>query len=170
MCELIVGCMFAGKSGELQRRIAGAAGRVVQLTHARDTRTTTHDGAPVTAQHVRWLADLPPIDADIVTIDEAQFFDPHDIATFVCTTAVPRVIIAGLDTDLHRRPWPAIEMLRAVATSVTVMFARCRDCDEPAAWSRFDGTPAALAGNVCVGGADMWAPVCDAHWHAPQAA
>ncbi len=75
-------------------------------------------------------------DADVVGIDEAQFFDNvlidvvHELAD-----SGKRVIIAGLDMDFRRNPFGPMPQLMALADSVTKVHAVCVDCGKPANYS-----------------------------------
>ena len=88
--EIILGCMFSGKSTELIRRCNRyhAIGKTVTLiNHALDTRTDdsikTHDGSKSVAIKLTKLMDFIHVrdyrqalyDCSVIGIDEAQFFD-----------------------------------------------------------------------------------------------
>ena len=74
--------MFAGKTTELQRRIAlaqAAGERVLVVKPARDTRygdheVVTHTGVRVAARSVGTLDEIADERADLVAIDEIHFF------------------------------------------------------------------------------------------------
>ena len=79
---VICGPMFAGKTTELQRRIAlaqAAGERVLVVKPARDTRygdheVVTHTGVRVAARSVGTLDEIADERADLVAIDEIHFF------------------------------------------------------------------------------------------------
>ena len=65
-------------------------------------------------------------DADVVAIDEAQFFDDDIIA--VCNQLANngiRVIVAGLDMDFKGKPFGPMPHLMAIAEFVTKVHAIC---------------------------------------------
>lgn len=121
--EIILGCMFSGKSTELLRRCNRyrAIGKsIILINHAIDTRTDssikTHDGTKNVAVKLTKLMSLLEdkqyrdmlYSSSVIGIDEAQFFD--DLVDFVL--AIERlnkiVIIAGLDGDSNRQPFGQI--------------------------------------------------------------
>ncbi len=65
-------------------------------------------------------------DADVIGIDEAQFFDMGliEVATKLANMGV-RVIVAGLDMDFKGMPFGPIPGLMAVADYVTKVHAIC---------------------------------------------
>lgn len=137
--EVITGSMFSGKTEELIRRlrraeIAGQRVRVFKPAtddryHAADV--VSHDrraypGVPVAS--TRALVTLAE-DADVVGLDEAQFFDEH--LPQVCeelTESGKRVIAAGLDMDFRGRPFGPMPNLLAVAEYITKVHAICAQC------------------------------------------
>jgi len=121
--EIILGCMFSGKSTELLRRCNRyrAIGKnIILINHVVDTRTDssikTHDGTKNEAIKLTNLMSLIEdkqyrnilYESSVIGIDEAQFFD--DLVEFVL--AIERlnkiVIIAGLDGDSNRQPFGQI--------------------------------------------------------------
>jgi len=69
--------------------------------------------------------------ADVIGIDEAQFFDQEII--YVCETLARkgvRVIIAGLDMDYLGKPFGPMPSLMAVAEFVTKVNAICMVCGD----------------------------------------
>lgn len=116
--EIILGPMFSGKSTELIRRCSrlSAIGKnVLYINHTYDTRTDdaiqTHSAHKQTALKMSALKDIP-IDeytkADVIGIDEAQFFP--DLYAFVleCEKDEKTVILSGLDGDSNRQPFGQI--------------------------------------------------------------
>jgi thymidine kinase len=72
-------------------------------------------------------------EADVIGIDEAQFFDDELIG--VCQQLANdgrRVIVTGLDTDYRADPFDPIPQLMAVAEHVTKLHAVCVECGAPA--------------------------------------
>ncbi len=113
--EIILGCMFSGKSTELLRRCNrySAIGKKVLLINSQnDTRTgnsiKTHQNVRQEAVKVHNL--LPDVidsenfkDSEVIGIDEAQFFE--DLYEFVIKAEKygKTIIIAGLDGDFNRK-------------------------------------------------------------------
>jgi thymidine kinase len=68
-------------------------------------------------------------DAQVIGIDEAQFFDLELVN--VCNQLAglgKRVIVAGLDMDYRGRPFGPIPNLMAIAEYVTKVHAICMNC------------------------------------------
>ena len=137
--EVICGSMFSGKTEELIRRLKRA-----QIAHQRieifkpsvdtryhETAIVSHDensirSTPVTAsQNILLLAE----DAQVIGIDEAQFFDAElpNVAEALASKGV-RVIVAGLDMDFQGQPFGPIPALLAKADYITKLHAICVKC------------------------------------------
>jgi len=146
--EVITGGMFSGKSEELVRRLRRAliARQKVQvfkpITDRRDDpgRLVTRDNRELGAQSVADSAELRRAlepDAEVVGIDEAQFFD-HGLVGLVTELADHgrRVLVAGLDQDYLRRPFGPMPAILALAEYVDKMHAVCVLCGAPAHYSQ----------------------------------
>lgn len=141
--EVICGSMFSGKTEELIRRLKRARiarQRVEIFKPAMDTRfggaeIVSHDdrGIPscpvATAGQILLLAS----EADVVGIDEGQFFDKELVS--VCEQLArdgKRVIVTGLDQDYTGAPFEPMPQVMAVAEFVTKLHAICMVCGAPA--------------------------------------
>ena len=137
--EVICGSMFSGKTEELIRRMRRASfakQRVEIFKPAIDTRyseenVVSHDQHAIQSTPVDSSSSILLLssDADVVGIDEAQFFD--DGLVKVCNELANkgvRVIIAGLDMDFQGRPFGPIPGLCAIADEVTKVHAICVKC------------------------------------------
>lgn len=131
--------MFSGKTEELIRRMRRASfakQRVEIFKPAIDTRyseenVVSHDQHTIQSTPVDSSSSILLLssDADVVGIDEAQFFD--DGLVKVCNELANkgvRVIIAGLDMDFQGRPFGPIPGLCAIADEVTKVHAICVKC------------------------------------------
>jgi thymidine kinase len=70
-------------------------------------------------------------DANVIGIDEAQFFDNELV--FVCEKLAEqgvRVIVAGLDMDYLGKPFGPMPALMAIAEYVTKVHAICMVCND----------------------------------------
>ena len=144
--EVICGPMFAGKTGELFRRMRRAeiAGqRTVLIKPARDTRSedlVSHDGVHRAVTIARTATEILDIirshDAHVVGIDEAQFFDPAIVDVMqtlgMAQQTKRRIIIAGLDTDSSWQPIGSMGELLVMADRVTKLSAICVRCGDTA--------------------------------------
>lgn len=137
--EVICGSMFSGKTEELIRRMRRAnfaKQRVEIFKPAIDTRyseenVVSHDQHAILSTPVDSSSSILLLssDADVVGIDEAQFFD--DGLVKVCNELANkgvRVIIAGLDMDFQGKPFGPIPGLCAIADEVTKVHAICVKC------------------------------------------
>jgi thymidine kinase len=174
---LIRGCMFSGKSEQLVDRLMAAKdeGRpVAAFKHACDDRyaagqIVTHNGRRIDALPLsdpRRILNLA-VRADVVAIDEAQFFGGELFE--VCRDLVEQgreVVVAGLDLDSWGQPFGPMPELAAIAEEIIRTHARCARCGAPA-----DRTQrlAAVEGQKMVGGPESYEPRCAACFQAPPA-
>ena len=153
--HVIAGCMFCGKTDEMLRllRRFSIAGRQVVLVKPRlDTRTdevtvVSRSGAEHRAVTVDHSAEIESAvgPADIVAIEEGQFFDealPEVVETLAASGK--QVIVTGLDRDFRGIPFGAMPRLLALADQVTKLTAICMVCGEPATRTQrlINGEPA----------------------------
>ena len=153
--HVIAGCMFCGKTDEMLRllRRFSIAGREVVLVKPRlDTRTdevtvVSRSGAEHRAVTVDHSAEIETAvgAADIVAIEEGQFFDealPEVVEALAASGK--QVIVTGLDRDFRGIPFGTMPRLLALADQVTKLTAICMVCGEPATRTQrlIDGEPA----------------------------
>jgi thymidine kinase len=153
--HVIAGCMFCGKTDEMLRllRRFSIAGRQVVLVKPRlDTRTdevtvVSRSGAEHRAITVDQASEIGAAvaTADIVAIEEGQFFDeglPEAVEALAATGK--QVIVTGLDRDFRGVPFGTMPRLLALADQVTKLTAICMVCGEPATRTQrlIDGEPA----------------------------
>ena len=142
--EVIVGCMFSGKTEELIKQLKRAKyGRhAIQVFKPKiddrysEEHVASHDPMMFPSEVVSSPHEiLSKIEkrTQVVGIDEGQFFDEDlvEVATVLANNG-KRVIIAGLDTDWKGRPFGNIPALMAVAEVVRKQHAICLVCGEPA--------------------------------------
>jgi thymidine kinase len=160
--------MFSGKTEELIRRIRRAEiarQRVAIFKPLLDTRYSadhivSHSDARLRSQAVTGASEILQHagDAQVVGIDEAQFFDMDLVdAAERLANAGKRVIIAGLDQDFRGKPFEPIPQLLAVAEYITKTLAICVVCGNPA--DRTQRT-AGSRERVLVGAADTYEARC----------
>ena len=137
--EVICGSMFSGKTEELIRRMKRAQfarQRVLIFKPALDVRyseqeVVSHEGKAIPSTPVDSSASILLMgdDADVVGIDEAQFFDAGivDVCQELAARGV-RVIVAGLDLDFRCQPFGPMPALCAVADDVLKVHAICVRC------------------------------------------
>ena len=166
--EVVCGSMFSGKTEELIRRLRRAriARQRVEIfkpavdTRYSDEKVVSHDervipSTPVTAAgQILLLAS----DADVVGIDEGQFFDSSLVP--VCEQLArdgKRVIVAGLDQDYTGAPFEPMPQIMAVAEFVTKLHAVCMVCGAPANHSQ---RLSASSDRVVLGAQNAYEPRC----------
>jgi thymidine kinase len=168
--EVVCGSMFSGKTEELLRRVKRArlARQRVLLFKPRidnrydDVKVVSHEGIKAEATAVSSAAELLTFvdlkTAQVVGIDEAQFFDDGIVAvTEQLANAGVRVICAGLDQDYRGQPFGSMPALMSIAEYVTKLHAVCSRCGAAACRSqRLVGTE----GQLFVGGMADYEPRC----------
>jgi len=173
--EVICGCMFAGKSEEMLRRLRRVtiAKQEILLVKPKiddrysETEVVSHSGFRMKACSIPgsdpweivkvWLeVGKPPV----VGIDEGQFFqDLPEVVERIASDG-SRVIVAGLDLDYLGRPFLAPSVL-SMAEDVTKLTAVCMTCGGPASRTqRLTGGDALIE----VGGEGQYEARCRAHW------
>ncbi len=144
VCEVISGCMFAGKTEELIRRInvlSYAKKNIIVFKPKIDNRYSdseivSHSGAKVPCLVVEKAQDiLKKIEADteVVAIDEVQFFDKDivEVCEYLADKGI-RVMVAGLDKDFRGESFGVMPELFTRAEFVTKLTAVCAKCGAPA--------------------------------------
>jgi len=145
--EVVCGSMFSGKTEELIRRLRRAAiarQKVAIFKPKIDNRYSSEDIVSHDKQKIKSIAIEKPdeilkyaLEAQVVGIDEAQFFDDTLIA--VCQTLAnmgKRVIVAGLDMDYRAKPFGPMPQLLAIAEYITKTHAICVLCGNPANYTQ----------------------------------
>ena len=166
--EVIAGCMFSGKTEELIRRLRRAkiAKQTVKIFKPRiDTRYSvseivSHSEQSLPSILIDDIKDVLELsnDAEVIGIDEAQFFSIDIIQ--VCNELAnkgKRVIVAGLDQDYRGIPFEPMPQLLAIAEYITKTLAICVECGNPADKTQ---RKTASAERVIVGAADIYEARC----------
>lgn len=176
---LILGPMFAGKSSAILQRVRRAevlGWNHLVITAAIDTRydisgakVVTHDHAGVDALGVKVLEGVRERsdyqDARLIVVEEGQFLpDLYEFVVSAVEEDGKEVVVVGLDGDSDRRPFGRILDLIPLADEVVRITSLCKRCG--------DGTAALFSalvkgvkqGQVHVGGADMYEPMCRKHY------
>ena len=173
--EVISGCMFAGKTEELIRRInvlSYAKKNIIVFKPKIDNRYSdseivSHSGAKVPCLVVEKAQDiLKKIEADteVVAIDEVQFFDKDIVegCEYLADKGI-RVMVAGLDKDFRGESFGVMPELLTRAEFVTKLTAVCAKCGAPATRTQrlVNGKPAGFEDPIVMVGADeSYEPRC----------
>jgi len=168
--EVIVGSMFSGKTEELIRRIRRAQIANLKVEIYKPAIDKRYDEQQIVSHNALSLMSTPvdnsqsilllSSEAEVVGIDEAQFFD--DELVNVCNTLANngvRVIIAGLDMDYKGLPFGPIPKLLAIAEHITKVHAICVRCGDIAQYSFRKAINENL---VLLGEKDLYEPLCRA--------
>jgi thymidine kinase len=166
--EVITGSMFSGKTEELIRRLRRAqfAGlKVVIFKPAIDnryseTRVVSHDERSIVSTPVDNPSAILLLagDADVIAIDEAQFFDSSLVE--ICNQLADsgtRIIVAGLDMDFMGKPFGPMPGLLSIAEHITKVHAICMHCGSLAQYSyrKTDESQVVLLGEK-----NLYEPLC----------
>ena len=137
--EVIVGCMSAGKSSELIRRIERARlaylptiiVRPVTDTRSKPNQVESRNGLSSTAIVVNEAREILQYSSHAVVIglDECQFFS-EDLIPVVQTLLrqKKKIIASGLDLDYKGEVFGPVPTLMAMADRVDKLLAVCRKC------------------------------------------
>lgn len=173
--EVICGCMFAGKTEELIRRInvlSFAKKNIIVFKPKIDdryseTEIVSHAGTHVpciVVSNAKEILNHIEADTEVVAIDEVQFFDEDivDVCEYLADKGL-RVMVAGLDKDFRGEPFGVLPELLTRAEFVTKLTAVCAKCGAPATRTQrlVDGKPASFEDPiVLVGAVDHYEPRC----------
>ncbi|KAK0400142.1 hypothetical protein QR680_003375 [Steinernema hermaphroditum] len=136
--HMIVGPMFSGKSTELFRQLNRyelAGKKTVLVKYAKDNRydsemASTHDAKKMKALKALRLSDVINTiqQYQVIGVDEGQFFDDIVTISEALANMGKTVIIAALDGDFRREPFPTIARLYSLSEKVDKLTAVCRQC------------------------------------------
>ena len=173
--ETISGCMFAGKTEELIRRIKVlefAKKEIMVFKPAidnrySDTKVVSHAGSSVESYVISdalEILEMVKPTTQVVAIDEAQFFDDNvvGVANELADRGI-RVMCAGLDRDFRGEPFGPMAKLITEAEFVTKLAAVCNKCGAPATRTQriINGKPASYNEPVIlVGAAESYEARC----------
>jgi thymidine kinase len=180
--ELIIGCMYSGKTTEIIRQIKRYKTlnkNIIVISHISDNRyynsgnISTHNREKMLAIPLVNLKDLYKYDkdneefnkAEIVFIEEGQFFpDLYEFSIECANLYDKNVIISGLDGDFELKPFEQIIKLIPNSEKVTKLTALCKQCG--------DGTEACFSKRIVenkerelVGSDGIYEAVCRKHYY-----
>jgi len=173
--ELITGPMSCGKTEELLRRVRRciiAKKKVKVISPDVDTRTKgdyieSRNGLWLDAIKVKHSLQILSLvhDAEVVAIDELQFFDSN--ITKVISQLMSegkKVIGTGLDLDFKAEPFGSMPDLMCIATTVDKLHAVCMKCGSEHATRTqrlIDGKPADKSSPlIMIGGDETYEARC----------
>jgi thymidine kinase len=166
--EVICGSMFSGKTEELIRRLKRVKIANLKVEIFKPALDVRYDEVKIVSHDTNFIQSTPvesspsilllAQDADVVGIDEAQFFDAGIIN--VCEQLAlsgRRVIVAGLDMDFTGKPFGQMPNLLAIADYITKLHAICVKCGNIA---NFSYRKTSEEGQLVLGEKDMYEPRC----------
>lgn len=178
--DLVIGCMFSGKTTELMRRIRMTqviTNDILIINHSLDDRYTTnavcsHDDEEIATTFT--CSRLVPLlrtkeyeQCQFIFIDEAQFFDDLiQFATVSVDQHKKKVTICGLDGDYDRKPFGSILHLIPLCDSITKKKSFCVRCKngKEAIFSKNIQTNIETNTNIIIGSGDIYKPLCRMHY------
>ena len=176
--NLILGCMFSGKSTEIIRLIKRyqqiSKYNILVINHSKDDRygesvISSHDKIQIDCVSLDKLNDIKNKNmykkSNVIFIEEGQFFD--DLKEF-CLNAADFdnkiIYVAGLDGDFRRDCFGQICELIPHSENITKLKALCQKCG--------DGTEASFTKGIVenkdielVGSKESYIPVCRFHFN-----
>jgi len=172
--EIIIGGMFSGKSSELIRRLKRhqvIGDKILVINSSKDTRNEksvlqTHDKETFECMKTVDLLETTTTKqyevANVIAVDEAQFFGNLRFFIEQAMKDNKHVILAGLDGDFRQHIFGELLSVIPLADDVTKLKALCMEC--------MDGTLGPFTrrtvGNTLqelVGDADIYKAVCRKH-------
>ena len=167
--NLIIGCMFSGKTSELLRiakRLKSIDISVLMINYHEDTRYSnnticSHDNQELPSEFVEDLEKINYDKYDVICINEAQFFT--GLLDF-CLKALKDnkvVYVCGLDGDYKQEPFGELLNLIPYCDNITRLSAFCKICK--------NGTKAHFTKRITdskeqkVIGVNEYIPVCRNH-------
>lgn len=176
--DIIIGCMFSGKSSELIKRLTTFAEigmKILYINHSLDKRNnhvvSTHHPfiTPTSHDNIEFksfptLKGLRCEDYDVIGIDEGQFFD-SSLIEFVRVHVEQYgkyVLVCGLDGNFKREKFGFILDLIPIADTITKLRSYCFDCGIKKEKAIFTYRCSEDNEVISVGSKDKYKPLCRA--------
>jgi len=174
--EIICGPMFSGKTEELFRRLRRAEIAQLNIAVVKPAADNRYDTSHVVSHDKNQYESIVVQNAgeiihatqfaDVIGIDEAQFFDNGIVDS--CKQLAnngKRVIIAGLDMDFQGNPFGPVPQLMSVAEYVTKVHAICGRCGNLATFSYRKTNEKDI---LLVGEKNIYEPLCRGCYNASK--
>jgi thymidine kinase len=174
--EVICGSMFSGKTEELIRRVRRAQiakmDTIIFKPKVDDRYSpehiVSHNQMKLNSQIVETSDEIltKSQKAEVVAIDEAQFFD-DDIVEIckILAKQKKRIIVAGLDTDYRGKPFGPMPHLMCEADYVDKLRAICVKCGNPATYTQRTSKDSK---RVVIGETDIYEARCRNCYEPPE--
>jgi len=140
--NIIMGCMFSGKSTELIRlanRYSVLDKKILIINHSLDKRysenaVATHSNQIMKCVSISMLEEIDTDkynECDVLIIEEAQFFKGlYQFVLNACEVDNKSVIVVGLDGDSNREEFGEILKLIPICDSVKKLYGLCVECKD----------------------------------------
>ena len=177
---MIIGSMMSSKTSHIIqqiRRYRSIGMTTMVINHSSDVRfgrnqVITHDGAALPCHMVDRLTPLLGSRdyqiADVIAIEELQFFDVNDALHF-CKRAADvdgkHVILAALQGDRHRQSWPTVSEMIPLADVIQHLTGFCALCRDGTRGSFTKRTTPEVPDQNFVGDSRDYACMCRLHYH-----
>ena len=174
--NLIIGCMFSGKSTEMIRIVNRYKKleniKLLVINNKKDQRygvniISTHNKLQIDCISLDKLMSLKInmdfINSDVIFIEEAQFFpDLYSFCNFSANVLNKKLYVLGLNGDYLKRPFGDICRLIPECDTIKKLDAFCKYCN--------NGTPATFTKRIVddnkleLIGVNEYVPVCRYHY------
>ena len=136
--NLIIGCMFSGKTTELLRiakRLRSIDQNVLIINYIEDkrysdTEMSTHDLNKIPCLFSDDLMSIDYSEYSVICINEAQFFKNLKDFTIKALKDSKKIYISGLDGDYKQSPFGEILDLIPMCDNITRLYAFCKVCKD----------------------------------------
>jgi thymidine kinase len=179
--ELIIGPMFSGKTSELIRQLvtySKANFKVFYINSNLDSRGeelfSTHNTSLSSKQSIPMIKTKKLMeiietvkDADIVGLDEAQFFDDlTDFYKIIVEKYRKSLIVCGLNGTSNRETFGQINSLIPYCDNIRFLHSFCTICasEKHISPASFSKRIVKTSETVCIGGIESYIPVCRHHF------
>ena len=146
---VIMSCMFSGKTETLisySRKYLVAKKKIVVVKYLADTRYSdtevrSHNQNAIKANFscnsLGIIVGNPNVrEADVVLIDEGQFFPDLTIVAEQLAQNGKIVVVSCLSGNYKREPFPEVSALLSKAEEIIHLTAVCSRCGEPASFTK----------------------------------
>ena len=149
MLSLVMGPMYAGKTTyliDLYEKNIKTGKKVIVVTHSSEIRysiekLSTHNKKFITCLKYASIKEFIQkntdeiISADVIMIDESQFFEDLMEVLYIVNTLCKKVHVFGLDGDFKRNKFGNILDLIPHCDEVKKIKAKCNRCENDAIFS-----------------------------------
>jgi len=170
--NLILGCMYSGKTSELLRRYQRhtfGGKKCLMIKYKNDTRydkenmVVTHDGIKIQGIICEFLyeANKYVINYNVICIDEIQFYKDAHIFCDIWANFGIIIEACGLSGTFNRTQFPIISKLIPLAENITFLKAVCKDTGDDATYTNIISIPSDninidISNNELIGGIEKY--------------